>query len=100
MVSHSAGPDDSCACSSDVGNLALAIKAKSKGLNIYTNYSVYTKIKYMNKMVTFTISIPEELKKKIDEHPEINWAEYLKKRFVERMAELKKFEELKSRGKI
>ena len=51
-------------------------------------------------MVTFTISIPEELKNRIDEHPEINWTEYLKKRFVERMIELRKFEELKSRGKI
>ena len=51
-------------------------------------------------MVTFTISIPEELKKKIDEHPEINWAEYLKKKFIERMIEFKKFEELKNRGKI
>lgn len=51
-------------------------------------------------MVTFTISIPEELKKRIDEHPEINWAEYLKKKFIERMIEFKKFEELKSRGKI
>ena len=32
-------------------------------------------------MTTFTISISEELKKKIDNYPEINWAEYLKKRF-------------------
>ena len=52
------------------------------------------------KMATFTISIPEELKKKIDEHPEINWAEYLKKRFKQRLMELSKFEELKSAGKI
>jgi len=51
-------------------------------------------------MATFTISIPEELKKKIDEHPEINWAEYLKKRFKQRLMELSKFEELKSAGKI
>jgi len=51
-------------------------------------------------MVTFTISIPEELKEKIEKHPEINWAEYLKKRFQERIIELKKFEELKNRGKL
>ena len=30
-------------------------------------------------MATFTVSIPEELKKKIDEHPEVNWTEYLKR---------------------
>ena len=51
-------------------------------------------------MATFTISIPEDLKKKIDEHPEINWAEYLKKRFEQRIRELNKFEELKNSGKI
>jgi len=51
-------------------------------------------------MATFTVSIPEELKKKIEEHPEINWAEYLKKRFELRILELRKFEELKNSGKI
>ncbi len=51
-------------------------------------------------MATFTVSIPEYLKKKMDEHSEINWAEYLKKRFEIRMKEFKKFEELKNSGKI
>ena len=51
-------------------------------------------------MATFTISIPEDLKKKIDEHPEINWAEYLKKRFELRVEELNKFEKLKNSGKL
>ena len=51
-------------------------------------------------MVTFTVSVPEELKKKIDEHSEINWAEYLRKRFEKRIEEFKKFEGLKNSGKI
>lgn len=51
-------------------------------------------------MATFTVSIPEELKEKMNEHPEINWAEYLKKRFEIRMNELIKFEELKNSGKL
>jgi hypothetical protein len=51
-------------------------------------------------MATFTISIPEDLKKRIDEHPDINWPEYLKKRFEIRIRELNKFEELKNSGKI
>lgn len=51
-------------------------------------------------MTTFTVSIPEELKKKIDAHPEINWAEYLKKKFEGRIRELIKFEELKSSGRL
>lgn len=51
-------------------------------------------------MVTFTISISEDLKKKIDGRPEINWAEYLKKRFEQRIKELTKFEELKNSGRL
>ena len=51
-------------------------------------------------MATFTVSVPEELKKEIDKHPEINWAEYLKKKVGERMKELKKFSELKNSRKI
>ena len=51
-------------------------------------------------MTTFTVSIPEELKKRIDAHPEINWAEYLKQRFELKINELKKFEQLKNSGKI
>ncbi len=51
-------------------------------------------------MATFTVSIPIELKKEMDEHAEINWAEYLKKRFEIRLKEFRKFEDLKRRGKI
>ena len=51
-------------------------------------------------MATFTVSISEDQKKKIDDHPDINWAEYLKKKFAERIMELKKFEELKNTGKL
>ena len=51
-------------------------------------------------MATFTVSIPEDLKKKLDAHPEINWAEYLKKRFEQRIRELAKFEELKNKRKL
>ena len=51
-------------------------------------------------MATFTISISEELKRKIDEHPEINWAEYLKQRFEIITKQFKKFQELKIRGEI
>jgi len=51
-------------------------------------------------MATFTISIPEELKKKLDEHPQVNWAEYIKQRFMERMNDFQKFEELKNKGKL
>ncbi len=49
-------------------------------------------------MVTFTVSIPKELKEEIEKYPEVNLAEYLKKKFQIRLEELKKFEELKNKG--
>lgn len=51
-------------------------------------------------MATFTVSIPEDLKKRMDAHPEINWPEYLKGKFELKIKELKKFEELKNKGKL
>ena len=54
----------------------------------------------MTKNTTFTVSVPDELKKEIEKHPEINWAEYLKQRFEIKLKELKKFEVLKTSGKL
>lgn len=51
-------------------------------------------------MATFTVSIPDELKKKLDQHPEINWAEYIKGRFIVKLQQLHKFEEMVARGEI
>ena len=41
-------------------------------------------------MATFTLSIHAELKKQLDSHPEINWAEYIKGRFEQRILELRR----------
>ena len=51
-------------------------------------------------MATFTVSIPNELKERLDKHPDINWAEYLKERFAVRLKQFKKFQELVNRGEI
>ena len=51
-------------------------------------------------MATFTVSVSEELKYKLDQHPQINWAEYLRQRFEARLRELKKFESLKNMGRL
>ncbi len=51
-------------------------------------------------MATLTVSIPDELKKKLDEHSEINWSAYLRDRFLLKIKQLKKFEELVDRGEI
>ena len=51
-------------------------------------------------MPTLTVSIPDELKKRLDKHPEINWSAYLRDRFLLKVKQLKKFEELVGRGGI
>ena len=50
-------------------------------------------------MATFTVSIPDELKAKLDKHPEINWAEVLRRALSKRVELLKKFEE-EHRGEL
>ena len=51
-------------------------------------------------MATFTISIPKELKERLDKHPDINWPEYIKGRFAIKLKQLRKFEEMVNRGEI
>ena len=48
-------------------------------------------------MRRFTVSIPEELKDKLDEMPDINWAEVARQGVVER---LHKIAELDARGEL
>ena len=50
-------------------------------------------------MATFTASIPDELKAKLDRHPDINWAEVMRRAFAKRVELLKKFEE-EHRGEL
>ena len=52
------------------------------------------------KMASFTVHIPDDLKKKMNELPEINWPEYIKQRFEVRLAQLEKFEQLVNEGRI
>ena len=51
-------------------------------------------------MATFTVSIPKELKEGMDDYPEVNLAEYLKRKFQVRLKELYTFEELKRKGAV
>ena len=51
-------------------------------------------------MPTLTVSIPDNVKKMMDKHPEINWSAYLKERLEIWVRQLRKFEELQSRGAI
>ena len=52
------------------------------------------------KMKRFTISIPKELKERLDKRPDVNWAEVAKEGVVEKLKQLVKFEELVNKGVI
>ncbi len=51
-------------------------------------------------MATITISVPEKLNDLKKRFPDTDWNEVLKRGILKRLEELKKFEELKSKGKL
>ena len=51
-------------------------------------------------MPTLTLSIPKELKERMDSKPEINWPEVLKAGLRKRAEQLLKFEEIRKRGEL
>ena len=51
-------------------------------------------------MKRFTVSIPKELKKRLDAFPDINWPEVVKEGIKEKVSKLEKFEELENRGEL
>ena len=51
-------------------------------------------------MKRFTVSIPKELKKKLDALPDINWPEVARKGMEKKLVILRKVEELERRGEL
>jgi len=51
-------------------------------------------------MATLTVHIPDDLKKRMDGHPDINWSAYLRERLMLRVKQLWKFEEMVRNGEI
>ena len=52
-------------------------------------------------MPKMTVSVPDELLKRLRKnHPDINWAEVVRRGIIKRVEELEKFEELKRKGVI
>jgi len=51
-------------------------------------------------MATVTISIPDDLKKRMDAMPEVKWSEILREITIRRVKQLKKFEQMVERGEI
>jgi predicted GIY-YIG superfamily endonuclease len=51
-------------------------------------------------MSAFTVSISEDIMKRLAEHPDINWPEYLRQKIELRLNELVKFEQMRHGGKF
>ena len=53
------------------------------------------------KMPKMTVSVPDELLERLRKsHPEINWAEVVRRGIIKKVEELEKFEELKRKGLV
>jgi len=52
-------------------------------------------------MPTITISLPKDLKERLDKHPEVAWTAIFRRAFENKVKELEEFEEFKrKRGEI
>ena len=51
-------------------------------------------------MVTMTLAIPQDMKKKIEAYPEINWSEVARQAFLQKIADLELLEEIKSKSRM
>ena len=47
-----------------------------------------------------TLSLPKELKKKLNEFPEINWSAVAREAFLQKLTDLEFLREFKSRSKL
>ena len=51
-------------------------------------------------MVNITLSLPEELKKSLDKHSEINWSEVARQAFKDKLSKLEIMEKFSSKFKL
>ncbi|HIK02360.1 TPA: hypothetical protein H1012_00760 [archaeon] len=51
-------------------------------------------------MTSLTLSIPEELKKEMDRHPELNWSEIARQAIRQRLILLGKMDKLLAKSKL
>jgi hypothetical protein len=51
-------------------------------------------------MVTVTLSVPIELKKRMEQFPEINWSEVARQAFMEKIEDLLFLQEFKSKSSM
>ena len=51
-------------------------------------------------MVNLTLSVPDDLKKQMEEFPVINWSEVAREAFRDRLGELKLLKQITSKSKL
>lgn len=51
-------------------------------------------------MVSITLAVPQELKKEMDRHPELNWSEVARQAIREKLALLGRMDELLSKSRL
>lgn len=51
-------------------------------------------------MVSITLSVPEELKREMDQHPEMNWSEIARQAIREKIMILKRMDMLLAKSKL
>ena len=51
-------------------------------------------------MAKLTLTVPEELKHKIEVHPEINWSEIASRAFMQKVADIEFFRNFKSKSTL
>lgn len=51
-------------------------------------------------MVNITLAVPQELKKEMDNHPELNWSEVARQAIRQRLQLLKRMDQLLAKSKL
>jgi len=69
-----------------------------KHLNNYTDYTVLDA--EVKSMPTITLSVPEDMKKEMDELEFINWSAVAREAIKEKICELSLFKEIVSKSKL
>jgi len=76
---------------------------KPKGLYILTIFPLLTIFRLFTedeKMAKLTLSVPKELKGRLDKMPEVNWSEVIRAGIEKKVKQLEKFEQLVNRGEL
>ena len=75
------------------------LKSNSPYISTHLRSSTQMEVFKMGKR-RFTVSISKELKERLDEQPDVNWAEVAKQGIIKKAKQLEKFERLEREGVI